>query len=63
MTKNEAIRVVKALNDIEDFEALYDEIQTACQHVEGNFADFIHCQLYPLMDAELKRREQILKEM
>ncbi len=63
MTRDKAVRITKALNDIEDFEALYDEIQAACQRTEGNFADFIHCQLYPLLEKELKRREQVLEDM
>lgn len=63
MTREQAVKVTKVLNDIEDFESLYDEISQAIAHVEGNFSPFVNEQLIPLMEAELKRRKTILESM
>jgi len=63
MTREQAVKVTKVLNDIEDFENLYDEISQAIAHVEGNFSPFVNEQLIPLMEAELKRRKTILENM
>ena len=63
MTKIDAIRVATALQNIQDFEVLYDEIKTACDTAEGNFADFLHHELYPLLDKELKRHNRILEDI
>lgn len=63
MTKEYAARVAKALNDINDFELLFDEIEVTIRNVEGDFSDFYKNQLVPMMKAELARREAILKEM
>ena len=46
MTKEYAAKVTKALNDIEDFEILFDEIETAVQHTEGDFDDFYYNQIF-----------------
>lgn len=63
MTKEYAAKVTKALNDIEDFEILFDEIETAVQHTEGDFDDFYQNQLIPLLENELARRKAILEDM
>ena len=63
MTREYAAKVAKALNDIEDFEMLFDEIEVAVQHTEGNFSDFYENQLIPMMQAELARRKVVLEEM
>ena len=63
MTKEYAAKVTKALNDIEDFEILFDEIETIVQHTEGDFGDFYQDQLIPLLENELARRKAILEDM
>ena len=63
MTREQAVKITKALNDIEDFENLYDEISRAISQVEGDFSPFVNEQLIPLMEAELKRRKTILDNM
>ncbi len=63
MTREQAVKVTQVLNDIEDFENLYEEISQAIAHTEGNFNPFVNEQLIPLMEAELKRRKTILENM
>lgn len=63
MTRAYAAKVVKALNDIEDFEVLFDEIEGAVKHTEGDFSDFYGNQLIPMLQAELDRRKTVLEEM
>lgn len=63
MTKEYAAKVTKALNDIEDFEILFEEIETIVQHIEGDFGDFYQDQLIPLLENELARRKAILEDM
>jgi hypothetical protein len=63
MTKEYAAKVTKALNDIEDFEILFEEIETIVQHTEGDFGDFYQDQLIPLLENELARRKAILEDM
>ena len=63
MTREYAAKVTKALNDIEDFEILFEEIETAVQHTEGDFDDFYQNQLIPLLENELARRKAILEDM
>ena len=63
MTREHAAKVAKALNDIEDFEMLFDEIEVAVQHTEGDFSDFYENQLIPMLQAELVRRKTVLEEM
>ena len=63
MTREYAAKVTKALNDIEDFEILFEEIETIVQHTEGDFGDFYQDQLIPLLENELARRKAILEDM
>lgn len=63
MTREYAAKVTNALNDIEDFEILFDEIETAVQHTKGDFDDFYQNQLIPLLENELTRRRAILEDM
>lgn len=63
MTREHAAKVTKALNDIEDFEMLFDEIESAVLRTEGDFDDFYQNQLIPLLQGELNRRKKILEEM
>ena len=63
MTREQAAKITKALNDIEDFEMLFDEIETVTLRTEGDFDDFYQNQLIPLLQGELNRRKRILEEM
>ena len=63
MTREHAAKITKALNDIEDFEMLFDEIETVTLRTEGDFDDFYQNQLIPLLQGELNRRKRVLEEM
>ena len=63
MTREYAAKVTKALNDIGDFEILFDGIEDVIQHTEGDFNDFYQNQLIPLLQGELNRRKKVLEEM
>ena len=63
MKREYAAKVTKALNDIEDFEMLFEEIETVALRTEGDFDDFYQNQLIPLLQSELNRRKRILEEM
>jgi len=63
MTREYAAKVTKALNDIGDFEVLFDGIESVIQDTEGDFDDFCQNQLIPLLQSELNRRKRILEEM
>ena len=63
MKREYAAKVTKALNDIEDFEMLFEEIETVILRTEGDFDDFYQNQLIPLLQSELNRRKRILEEM
>ena len=63
MTREKAVSITRALNDIEDFEMFYEGIIQLYNKSEGDFNDFVRKQLLPLMDAELDRRKQILENM
>ena len=62
MTREKAVHITKALNDIEDFEILQEQILKVCNTTEGDFDDF-NAQLSLLMTQELERRKQILENM
>ena len=63
MKREYAAKVTKALNDIEDFEMLFEEIETVTLRTEGDFDDFYQNQLIPLLQNELNRRKKVLEEM
>lgn len=63
MKREYAAKVTKALNDIEDFEMLFEEIETVILRTESDFDDFYQNQLIPLLQSELNRRKRILEEM
>lgn len=63
MTREYAAKVAKALNDIGDFEVLFDGIESVIQDTEGDFDDFYQNQLIPLLQGELNRRKKVLEEM
>lgn len=63
MTKEKAVKVVKALNDIEDFERFMDGVYVAYQRCEGDIEKFFNNQIVPAMEAELARRQLVLEQM
>ena len=63
MRRSEAAAIARALNDIEDFEILMEQIEMAYHNTEGNFDDFYENKLKPVMKQELERREAILENM
>lgn len=63
MTKAKAYEVASALEDIHDFELFMDEISGVCENTEGNFDEFYHNELFPLLKKEMDRRLKILKEL
>ena len=63
MTREYAAKVAKALNDVNDFEVFFSEIETAFYNTEGDFSEFFEGQLVPLLQAELERRKKVLEEM
>lgn len=63
MTKEKAYAVAHALEDIHDFEIFMDEIYGVFCSIEGNFEEFYHNELSPLLEKEMKRRLEVLEEM
>lgn len=63
MTREEAVAVTKALNDVEDFEIFMDQIQVAYYNTEGDLSEFYETKLLPLMNVELARRKSVLAAM
>ena len=63
MTKEKAYKVAAALTDIDDFELFMDEINGVFNNTEGNFEEFYHNELFPLLEKELARRMEVLEEL
>lgn len=63
MTKDKAVAITKALNDIEDFEFFMQQVRTAFYDSEGNLSTFYHDELMPVLKKELCRREAVLEEL
>ena len=63
MTRDKALEVVSALEDIYDFELFMDEIDGVFNNTEGNFDEFYHNKLFPLLKKEMDRRLKILEEL
>lgn len=63
MTREQAVAVTKALNDVEDFEIFMDQIQVAYYNTEGDLSEFFETKMLPLMNAELARRKSALAAM
>lgn len=63
MTKDKAYEVASALEDIHDFEIFMDEIDGVYNNTEGNFDEFYHNELFPLLKEEMSRRLKILEEL
>lgn len=63
MTRNKAYEVASALDDIHDFEIFMDEIDGVFNNTEGNFEEFYHNELFPLLEKEMNRRLKVLEEL
>ena len=63
MTREKAYKVSSALEDIHDFELFIDEIDGVYNNTEGNFDEFYHNELFPLLKKEMDRRLKILEEL
>ena len=63
MTKDNAVKITRALNDIDEFELFMDLVNNAYREIDGNLSGFYHDELVPLMKKELRRREAVLEEM
>ena len=63
MTRDKAYEVASALEDIYDFELFMDEIDGVYNNTEGNFDEFYHNELFPLLKKEMDRRLKILEEL
>lgn len=63
MTREKAYEVASVLEDIHDFELFIDEIDGVYNNTEGNFDEFYHNELFPLLKKEMDRRLKILEEL
>ena len=63
MTREKAHKVASVLEDIYDFELFIDEINGVYNNTEGNFDEFYHNELFPLLKKEMDRRLKILEEL
>lgn len=63
MTREKAYEVTSVLEDIDDFELFMDEINGVYNNTEGNFDEFYHNELFPLLKKEMDRRLKILEEL
>lgn len=63
MTRDKAYEVSSALEDIHDFEIFMDEIVNVYDNTEGNFDEFFHGELLPLLQKEMDRRLKVLEEL
>lgn len=63
MTRDKAYEVASVLEDIHDFELFMDEIDGVYNNTEGNFDEFYHNELFPLLEKEMRRRLEVLEEL
>ena len=63
MTREKAYEVTSALENINDFELFMDEINGVFNNIEGNFEEFYHNELLPLLEKEMARRVRVLEEL
>jgi hypothetical protein len=65
MTREDATKVMRALEDIENFEYFCEEIDTALMRSEVyiNVLDFYQREISPALNRELARRKKVLEEM
>lgn len=63
MTREKASEAARILDSICDFELIMDKIEGVFNNTEGDFEDFYTNQLFPLLKAELARRESELQKL
>ncbi len=63
MIREKAYEVSSVLQDIDDFEIFMDEINGVFNNTEGNFDEFYHNELFPLLKKEMDRRRKMLEEL
>lgn len=63
MTRERAYEVTSALEDIHDFELFMDRISGVYENTAGNFDEFYHNELFPLLEKEMARRMRVLEEL
>ena len=63
MTKEKAVEIARALNDIEDFARFMEEVEKLYHESEGDLAKFYNNQMLPAMECELARRQLVLEQM
>ena len=63
MTREKAVEVTRALNDIEDFEMFMEQVEKLYHESEGDLYKFYTNQMLPAMEAELARRQLVLEQM
>ena len=63
MTREKVYEAISALEDIHDFELFMNEIDGVYNNTEGNFNEFYHNELFPLLKKEMDRRLKILEEL
>ena len=63
MTRERAYEVTSALEDVHDFELFMGEISGVYENTEGNFDEFYHYELFPLLEKEMARRMRVLEEL
>jgi hypothetical protein len=65
MTRENAIKIAKALEDIENFEHFCEEIDSTLIRSEvcANVVTFYQTEISPALNRELARRKKVLEEM
>jgi hypothetical protein len=65
MTREDATKVMRALEDIENFEHFCEEIDTTLMRSEAYISvlDFYQREISPALNRELTRRKKVLEEM
>jgi hypothetical protein len=65
MTRENAAKVMRALEDIENFEYFCEEIDTTLMRSEAYISvlDFYQREISPALNRELARRKKVLEEM
>lgn len=63
MTREKAYEITSALEDIHDFELFMDKISGIYENTAGNFDEFFHGELLPLLEKEMGRRLKVLEEL
>ncbi len=65
MTREDATKVMRALEDIENFEFFCEEIDATFMRSEVHVSvlDFYQREISPALNRELARRKKVLEEM